>query len=89
MRMKTMSKNYTGLSALYDKLSKACKEVYEGNEFIDPSCGYEINDMGVFKLLEDGKITVDKLLDVCDVELRLWHAARERWRRAWSWAYIA
>ena len=64
-----MSKNYTGLSALYDKLSQACKEVYEGNEFIDPSCGYEINDRGVFKLLEDGKITVDKLLDVCDVEL--------------------
>ena len=54
-----MSKNYTGLSALYDKLSQACKEVYEGNEFIDPSCGYEINDRGVFKLLEDGKITVE------------------------------
>ena len=61
-----MSKNYTGLSALYDKLSDKCKEVYEGVEFIDPSCGYEINDRGVFKLLEDGKITVDKLLDVCD-----------------------
>ena len=27
--------------------------------------------------------------DLMDVELRLWHAARERWRRAWSWAYIA
>ena len=64
-----MSKNYTGLSALYDKLSQKCKEVYEGAEIIDPSCGYEINDRGVFKLLEDGKITVDKLLDVCDVEL--------------------
>ena len=64
-----MSKNYTGLSALYDKLSDKCKEVYEGAEIIDPSCGYEVSDRGVFKLLEDGKITVDKLLDVCDVEL--------------------
>ena len=37
-----MSRNYTGLSALYDKLSDKCKEVYEGAEIIDPSCGYEI-----------------------------------------------
>ena len=71
MRMKTMSKNYTGFSALYDKLSQACKDVYEGVEIIDPSCGYEVNDRGVFKLLEDGKITVDKLLDREFVENRI------------------
>ena len=59
--------NFTGLVALNEKLSEKCIEIY--TELVDPSCGYELSDSGVFKILEDGKITVDKLLDICDVEL--------------------
>ena len=59
--------NFTGLVALNEGLSEKCKEIY--TDLVDPSCGYELNDRGVFKILEDGKVTVDKLLDICDVEL--------------------
>lgn len=54
------------LEVLNSKISDKCKSIYSG--YVDPSCDYELTEDGTFLLLEDG-ITVDRLLDVCDVEL--------------------
>ena len=61
-----MTNKEIGLKALNDKLSIACKEIY--GDFVDPSCEYDVLENGTFELLKEG-ITVDRLLDVCDVEL--------------------
>lgn len=61
-----MTNKEIGLQALNDKLSHACKEIY--GDFVDPSCEYDVLEDGTFELLKEG-ITVDRLLDVCDVEL--------------------
>ena len=61
-----MNTRESALDVLNSKLSDKCLSIYDG--FVDPSCEYELNEDGVFKILEEG-VSVDKLLDVCDVEL--------------------
>ncbi len=51
--------NFTGLVALNEGLSEKCKEIY--TDLVDPSCGYELSDRGVFKILEDGKVRPNQL----------------------------
>lgn len=65
--MQTTINKEEALKVLNSKLSEKCLAIYDG--FVDPSCEYAMNEHGVFSILGDGKITVDRLLDVCDVEL--------------------
>ena len=44
--------NFTGLVALNEELSEKCREIYT-DHLVDPSCGYELSDRGVFTVLED------------------------------------
>ena len=65
--MQTSINKEKALEVFNSKLSEKCLSIYDG--FVDPSCDYALNEDGIFSILSDGKITVDRLLDVCDVEL--------------------
>ena len=65
--MQTSINKEQALEVFNSKLSEKCLAIYDG--FVDPSCEYAMNEHGVFSILGDGEITVDRLLDVCDVEL--------------------
>ena len=54
--------NFTGLVALNEGLSEKCREIY--TDLVDPSCGYELNDRGVFKILEEKLLLINCLMYV-------------------------
>lgn len=66
------------LDALKTRLSPECVDFYtiDGTYNLDPSAGYEMTPDGILVAFEDGKTTVEKMLDYADVELD-WYVPSE------------